>query len=532
MADEYVLCSGRVLTDPMMVRLMEQINELSPFSNPDYSWDESGIATLMCDLFSDSLRYCPQSGRWYLWNKAWRKQGDSGAVMDMLQTVLNLLNLYVPELRAAAENSGASEEVYKRIDEYSRFVSRLRNLNPMKHILELMTITPDIRMNLTDMDKDPYLLNTPDGAFNLRTGRRVKSAELREACVTKMTTVSLPREGAPLCKRWYEFIDEITGGDREKARFLQRALGYSILGVNREECMFVAYGAKTRNGKGTLFSTIEKILGPDYADSAAPDLICEMHNGKTTDFNAPQPALAKLVGVRLVNMSESPRDVRLNAAAMKTMTGRDTLVTRDLYASSFSFVPQFTLWLNTNHLPAVTDDTVFTSSRVWVITFDQTFGPGSNRQDKDLKEIFQDPANAPTILRWLYDGCREYLKRGSLDVPECVHAAVQAYHDEHDRLGRFLRDGYTITGSDSDTILRGDLYAAYCTWCAASDNRFRPMGSTSFYAELSRRELYAYQHHDGGWHIHGIKPGKDEAQQHKLLPQNDKPVVRGRIKLV
>ena len=84
--------------------------------------------------------------------------------------------------------------------------------------------------------------------------------------------------------------------------------------------MFIAYGSKTRNGKGTLFSTICTVLGEDYADSAPTDLICESKTGRSTDFNAPQPTLAKLVGTRLVTMAESSKDVRLDAASMKTMT--------------------------------------------------------------------------------------------------------------------------------------------------------------------------------------------------------------------
>lgn len=128
------------------------------------------------------------------------------------------------------------------------------------------------------------------------------------------------------CKRWAQFIDEIMGGDQEKAAFLQRALGYSILGVNREECMFIAYGSKTRNGKGTLFSTIATVLGGDYADSASPDLICEGRNGKSTDFNAGTACLSQAGGYAgLVTMSESAKGVRLDAASMKTITGRDAL---------------------------------------------------------------------------------------------------------------------------------------------------------------------------------------------------------------
>lgn len=39
-----------------------------------------------------------------------------------------------------------------------------------------------------------------------------------------------------------------------KADFLQRALGYSMLGMSNEECMFILHGKTTRNGtvKGVI----------------------------------------------------------------------------------------------------------------------------------------------------------------------------------------------------------------------------------------------------------------------------------------
>lgn len=352
-----------------------------------------------------------------------------------------------------------------------------------------------VRLSLKDMDNNPYLLNTPRHAYDLKTGGIVE--DITPFNITKKTTCPLPDFLTPTCERWYSFIDEIMSGDKEKAAFLQRALGYSILGVNREECMFIAYGSKTRNGKGTLFSTICTVLGEDYADSAPVDLICESKNGRSTDFNAPQPTLAKLVGTRLVTMAESAKDVRLDAASMKTMTGRDTLVTRDLFESSFSFVPQFTLWLNTNHLPAVTDDTVFSSNRIWVIEFNQHFD--EKTQDKDLKEIFALPENRPTILKWLFDGCYDYMKNG-LNPPDCVRKATANYREMHDRIGNFIKECCTV-GNDQK-VVRGALYAAYRAWCCKSENKYNPMGSTTFYNEIAMRGYSIQKANE--WYVMGL----------------------------
>lgn len=474
----YTLNNGSQLTDENQSDMMYRLADIRP--EVAYTWDDIGTATMMCDIYGGTIRYCPQNGCWYIWNRCWRRQGENGEVCDRLQTLLNLLHIYCGEI----ENP-----------DYEKFIKTLRRNVAMKNVLEVLKTM--VRMQLTDTDKDPYLLNTPARAFNLKNGEAV--SDLTHNNVTKLCATSLPPLGFTPCERWYQFIDEIMSHNKDKAAFLQRALGYSILGVNREECMFMAYGSTTRNGKGTLFSTINAVLGCDYADTAPVDLICERKNKGGVDFNAPQPALAKLVGTRLVTMSESPRDVRLDAAAMKTLTGRDSLTTRGLFENAFTFTPQFTIWLNTNYLPAVNDDTVFSSDRIWVIEFSEHFD--SSRQDKDLKELFSREDVRPTILKWLMDGCAAYMKEG-LNPPACVVEATALYRRMHDRMGSFIADKLN-TSDPSAAAPRGDVYSAYRMWCGLPENRFSPMGSTTFYSELATKGFPSVRRSDG-WYIKGV----------------------------
>ena len=499
----YELSNGQMIDDDSLSEMMETLMSLRPHQSSTYTWDDIGTATLMSDVYENSIRYCPQNGCWYIWDGCWRKQGENGAISDRLQTMLNLLVIYCKEVMAKAKENDEEDPF---IEDYQKYVKSIRKFTSMRNIMEVLKTM--VRLPLREMDSNPYLLNTAHHAFDLKTGDIIK--DITPFNVTKKTTCALPDFLSAKCDRWYQYIDEIMSYDEEKSKFLQRALGYSILGVNREECMFIAYGAKTRNGKGTLFSTISTVLGEDYADSAPVDLICESKTGRSTDFNAPQPTLAKLVGTRLVTMAESAKDVRLDAASMKTMTGRDTLVTRDLFESSFSFVPQFTLWLNTNHLPAVTDDTVFSSNRIWVIEFNEHFT--ETTQDKDLKELFAKPENRPTILKWIFDGCKDYMEQG-LNPPECVRNATANYRKLHDRIGNFIEETCVI-GNDKK-VLRGSLYAAYRAWCCKPENKYSPMGSTTFYNEIAMRGFPPKRQADG-WYIVGIDTDESKISEGRI----------------
>lgn len=493
----YTLYNGSSFTDPEQNRVFDQLLTLQPHMSFEYTWDDLGMSNLMLTVYGDKFCYCPQNRLWYVRDETgqkWVKTPDTGAVNDMLETLLNLLLLYCAEL---THKPDCGEDEKKTLDHYRKHINSLRRYNSMQSILKTLTIKR--RINLSDFDTNPYLLKTTNQAYDLRTGETIR--DISTYNITLSSPSRLPDYNTARCDRWYSFIDEIMSHDKDKAAFLQRALGYSILGVNKEECMFIAYGQKSRNGKGTLFSIIEKALGSDYCATVSPSLICESPRGVAPDFNSPQPILASLIGKRIVNMPEATRGVKLDAAAMKSLTGRDALTTRGLYEHPFSFTPQFTLWLNTNYLPAVNDEIVFRSDRVWVITFDEHFD--ETARDINLKEYFAQDENLRTVLKWLVDGCIDYMQHG-LAVPEVVRNATRRYHISSDLVGQFLYDCCVIDKKSPMRILRGDLYSAYRSWCGRADNRFKPYGSTTFYG-IVEQHGFTISKYGGSWYVKGIE---------------------------
>lgn len=486
----YLESCDKYIEDVEQSRIMERLMLLHPHASLTYTYDDIGTASLISDLYSNNIRYCPQDGDWYIWDGSrWERQKEIGMISDNIQTVFNLLLFYCKEI---AHTNGEDS-----VKEYKKYCQSIRKNTAIKNIMEILKTM--VRLSAENFDSDPYLLNTPVCAYNLRNMEIVENREERN--ITQVTSCNMDSVATP-CNRWYQFIDEVMSHNKEKAAFLQRALGYSLLGVNREECMFIAYGSNTRNGKGTLFSSIQNVLGKEYSGGSDPALICETKNGKSVDFNSPQPALRKLIGTRLVNMSEADRSAILDAAAVKAMTGRDVLTTRGLYEGSFDFVPQYTMWLNTNYLPAITDDTVFRSNRIWVITFDEYFGDKATI-DTNLKELFKEPTNQPTILKWLIDGCQDYFRQG-LNPPKCVKTATEEYHSKCDRIGNFIKECCTI---DPDSkVLRGKVASAYRSWCCKSENSFKPLGSTTFYNEMEIRGYPSYKT-EGEYYISGLIVG-------------------------
>jgi putative DNA primase/helicase len=247
--------------------------------------------------------------------------------------------------------------------------------------------------------------------------------------------------------------------------------------------MFIAYG-QTRCGKGTLFNSIAKVLGSGsengYGGTINSSLVCES-KFKDKDYNAPEPMLADTVGVRYLTLSETKSNAVLDETSIKSLTGRDPRKTRQLHTTAFTFTPQFTIWLSTNFLPKVNDDSVFKSDRIWVIEFNKHFD--EETRDNNLKELFDTKEAQMTILKWLVDGYRDYVEQG-LNPPACVRESTANYARQNDRVLCFKED--CLEDAPGERVSNAAMYAKYKTWCMDEERSYTPLGTTSFYKQIGR----------------------------------------------
>ena len=474
MQEYYTLRNGMTLTDEDDVEIFTKLLALEPHQSLSFLWNDIGLGNLFAECFKSTERFCVDNQKWYIYSDGvWRI--DKGDILSQgnMQKLLQLLHLYVKE-KTDSDNA----EILKKYDAYinkssSDTVLR-RALNASKNSMII---------EITDFDKDPYLLNCKNGVFDLKT-LKFREATAEDYFTRMLDCEYVPESLVPRYTRWYDFIDEITSHDKDKAKYLQKALGYSLLGENTKECMFVAYGAKTRNGKGTLFNTIARVLGlgkeNGYGSTMKSGLICESKY-KEKDYNAPEPMLADTVGIRYLTLSETKDDITLDETAIKSLTGRDPLKTRQLHSSAFVFTPQFTIWLSTNFLPRVNDDSVFKSDRIWVIPFNEHFD--ENSRDENLKEMFIKPENKVSVLRWLIDGYKLFVKEG-LTPPDCVREATAQYAKLNDRILCFKED--CLEDAEGETVSNALMYAKYKAWCNDEERSYNPMGTSSFYKKLNK----------------------------------------------
>lgn len=440
-------------------KLQAKLTELDPVSNSRYRSGDMGFGRLYADFFKDIARYVPERKKWYIYNgKCWVADISSLMAMELCKDLADTLMVYAVSIKD--ENTRVSYLEHCRKWQQRRF----REI----YLKEAPSIYP---IPMSEFDVNRYLFNCNNGTLDL------KSRAFRPHSPDDLLTKLCPVDYVPSARseRFENFIDEIMSHDKEKSRFLQKALGYGISGDTKHECLFLLYGELTRNGKGTLMESCLYTIG-DYGRAVRPETIAQKHN---INSQAPSEDLARLAGIRFANISEPSRGLVLNAAQVKSMTGNDTLNARFLNENSFDFKPQFKLYINTNYLPVISDMTLFSSGRVIIIPFERHFEEWE--QDKTLKEEFAKPEVQSAILNWLVEGYYLLQKEG-LKPPQAVIEATDNYSHESDKIAQFAEE--RLIKDDESEVRTSLLYNAYRNWCA--DNGCFTENSRNFNHELRK----------------------------------------------
>ncbi len=389
---------------------------------------EDGTALALVELYGDEIRYCPQRGRWLLWDGSrWAWDGAEG-VREMVRTIA----------RALPEGDGWSS--HKR---------RALSATGVNGITRLAQSDVRVVVDLDDLDARPLELNTPGGVIDLRTG------ELRppdpSALHTRLTSCT-PDPDADLTE-WLTFLGQTFESSPELIPYVQRLLGYSATGVVRDHVLPFAVGGGG-NGKGVTLETATSVLG-DYATTAPSAFLM------AKAFGAHETEIARLSGARMVLCSEVDSEARFDEPRVKQLTGGDSLTARFMRQDHFTFTPTHKLWLMGNFRPIVKAGGHSFWRRLRLLPFLHTV-TDLDRVD-DLQGVLSRD-HGPAVLAWIVAGAVDYLAGGLRD-PEVVRVATADYAADQDTVSRFLEECCHVGGGAAVKIKTGILRTAYERWC-------------------------------------------------------------------
>lgn len=450
----------QLMFEPDFSHITLTLEQMQPHTNPRYQRDEIGIGYAFADYYKPIARFDRERGIWYVFDgKVWQPDENALAVAELAKRLADRLYTFALQI--------------KDEDTRNRYIKRVQKLQMRKNrrtmIEDAKSVYP---VPHAIFDRNTDLFNCQNGTLNLTTGefRPHDPADF----LTMMSGVTYDPNAT--CPRWEQFISEVMCNDADLALYLQKALGYALTGDTSLECLFILYGATSRNGKGTTMETFLKIMG-DYGKTSNPEMLSTKFGN--TNASGPSEEIARLAGVRFVNISEPEKKITFNAALVKRMTGNDTLNARFLHENSFDFRPNFKIFINTNYKPSVSDMTLFYSNRLKLIPFKRHFE--EHEQDKGLKAFFSTDVCLSAIFNWCYEGYMRFRSEG-LEDPAAVSQATKEYQEESDRIGQFV-DAWLEEG-EAFEVRTSAAYKLYGEWC--DKYGYRKENSTNFNNAIQR----------------------------------------------
>ncbi|MGR3758169.1 MAG: DNA primase family protein [Tranquillimonas sp.] len=458
----------------------------------------------------DDMLFVPRLG-WYRWDgKRWRADEDEIEVRRDAQKIAGLIeaelaHLIRPEeqatieagraarprlaeLRSAQMRAGKGEDlpaedlaelarltdIVDRAGRVEGLVARRRqshrnhakasgNTSKISNMLqEARTgkVTP-----VAELNRDKLSLNCENGVLHFhvdlhdvewgakRPGWLVDlDPHHRRQRITKL--VPVPYDPDAECPAFLDFLETVQP-DPDIRGFLQRWFGYCLTGLTTEQKLAFFYGGG-RNGKSTLVDAVAGIMA-DYGTTIPIETLTGAEQRKGSDAT---PDLVRLPGARFVRASEPEQGQRMKEALIKALTGGEAIMIRRMQQEFVEVVPEFKLTISGNHRPEIrgADDGIW--RRVLLVPF--TVQIPKEDVDPTLPETLK--RERPGILRWMVEGCLDYLQ-GGLREPDAVLEATEEYRHDSDPLRVFLLEECTIGGAAAAHFEKArDLADAFNAW--------------------------------------------------------------------
>jgi putative DNA primase/helicase len=409
-----------------------------------YSLDDVGNGMRLVEAIRGRWRYVHEEKTWYEWRDAWVPDFTGGITREWVKVTESMLE-------EAAQMDPEKATVFRK------WITKSRN---RERINAAIAAARDFGLSHSSLEWAPerHLVNLRNGVLDLKTEVLHKHAP--EFLMTKTLGTSYLPEAQ--CPRFEKFMADAIPNDNMRA-YIQRALGYSLLGDADQRSIFLIHGP-SGTGKSTLIDTMREVFG-EYGTTAGAGAFRASRNEQ-----GPNADLHALRGKRFVTTSETAENASFDEDLLKRLSGRDRVTSRGLYEKSIEWVPECTLWIATNNPPKFNSDDDAIWRRTKLIPFTTVFRGEGEISDFARKMLYPEAAG---ILNWLLAGLRDFLAQGLQEPDEILAQAVEQRHDS-DSVARFLDDkildGVLVEG-EGYQIPCGELFAMYQEWARSVGER-------------------------------------------------------------
>lgn len=305
---------------------------------------------------------------------------------------------------------------------------------------------------LTLMEYDKFnaeeILNFKNGIYDIKKDKFYAHSS------KYLSTIRIPYlyDHDATCPLWISFLNECLQNNQEYIGLLQEFMGYCLGRDNSLHKALILTG-DGRNGKGTTFRMIEKMVGSENCSSVDIDKLSDQTN------------VINIFG-KLINIDgDVNTDARGFESAFRKITGGDSIMAKMLYKNVFSFKPFSKLIIGANELPHIADKTHGFYDRLLVIPYEVSF---AGREDRTLEPRLEKEVSG--VLNWALEGRRRLYQRGDFKMNKQSFDIVDDIKRENNPVFFFIDDCCEIKMQDKDMLytLKSDMYVHYRIYCRNS----------------------------------------------------------------
>ena len=430
------------------------------------SFTDVGNSRRLVDTYQSAIKYTPGLG-WFHWEgNYWEPDLESLKLQEMAKRI-------APVIAGEVSNYDIQDP---KINELINWAKQAKSNTRISNMIKSAVSDKRIVVPVQQWDGDSHLLGVSNGVVDLRSGELLTGRP--DLYITRRAPVAYNPGLRNV--RFEQFLDFATKGDKEFQDWLQRAVGYTLTGLNDQDALFLVYGPPG-SGKTTFVETIVNALGTQGYSWTLDSSVLAAGDGqanRTDEYH-----MAELRGRRMIWVDELPESERLKENQVKKMTGSGTLQGRSPGERPFQFTSQGKLWITTNHRPIISDDAMWRRLRPIPLT------SIPENPDTELRPYLSDPdGGLPAVLAWAVDGAIKYLNSSAKDpLGWCsvVKEAAAIYRRNEDRIGLFFEE--ETKKSEGASITMVELYSLYRQW---SDKRGeRAMTQIAFHRKIDDRAM-------------------------------------------
>lgn len=457
--------------DPVEEALTNDINIIETFAQ-----DDIGNANRVVFWRGTDIRYDVDRERFHTWaGKKWVHARD-GRVRNIVEDV----HAHILQTEAAfysnsnfppSQANSRSPKTYREL--FSAWAGNQRFSRKISDTMATLKGREDLWCESDDFDLDPMHFNVSNGVVDLRTGHLLEHDRDFMCSQISKDVVYDPSATAPEFDRFLK----LTHPNRAHRRYLQRLMGYTMLGEVRDQ-IFIVHMGSGGNGKGVLLDIFAYILG-EYATTGQRDSFVRKSNSNRIPAD-----IASMEGKRMVLVDELNDNQKMDEALLKDITGGGAIKAEAKNVNPWEYTPKFTLHFRTNYMPDLPSDRSIVR-RFRPVKW--TVEPTSAQWDSFTSPHHSTPFNyltkqeAPGILNWIIEGTLDYLRSG-LQVPEDLRTEALDMLQENDPFLIFMAQhlvahpGHELDGSK--------LYKAFKEWFIAHTFPGNPPTARSIYKAI------------------------------------------------